>query len=139
MFCSRSCAATYNNKYKKHGTRRSKLEQWLEEKLTVLYPNLEIVYNDKQIIKSELDIYVPKLKLAFELNGIFHYEPIFGETKLSQIKNNDNRKFQACLENNIELCIIDASSMKYFKPKKATEFLLIIKNIIEQNSAKIKS
>lgn len=26
-FCSRSCAATYNNKHKKHGTRKSKLEK----------------------------------------------------------------------------------------------------------------
>ena len=30
-FCSRSCAATYNNANKKHWTRRSKLEAWLEE------------------------------------------------------------------------------------------------------------
>ena len=29
-FCSRSCAATYNNTHKKFGIRRSKLEKWLE-------------------------------------------------------------------------------------------------------------
>jgi hypothetical protein len=73
---------------------------------------------------------VPHINLAFELNGIFHYEPIFGEDKLIQIKNNDARKYQACLEKSIELCIIDTSSLKNFKPNKATEYLCIIENFI---------
>lgn len=129
-FCSRSCAATYNNTHKTKGNRRSKLEKWLEEQLTSLYPDLQILYSDKTVINSELDIYIPSLKLAFELNGIFHYEPIFGDKKLEQIQNNDNRKFQACLEKNIELCIIDVSSQKYFKPQTSRKFLDIINNII---------
>lgn len=129
-FCSRSCAATYNNQNKSHGTRRSKLEIWLEEQLTTLYPDLEFHFNRKDTINSELDIYIPSLKLAFELNGIFHYEPIFGESKLQQIQNNDDRKFQACLEQGIELCIIDTSNLKYMKPKKFQKYLNIICDII---------
>lgn len=108
-FCSHSCNATYTNTHKTKGNRRSKLEKWLEDQLTVLYPTLNILYSDKTNINSELDIYIPSLKLAFELNGIFHYEPIFGKEKLDQIRNNDGRKFQACIENGIELCIIDTS------------------------------
>ena len=129
-FCSKSCAAIYRNTHKSYGTRRSKLEIWLERELTALYPQLNIQFNNKEIINSELDIYFPSLLLAFELNGIFHYEPIYGETKLSQIKNNDNRKFQACLEQNIELCIIDVSKLTYCKPQKAKQFLDIITNIV---------
>jgi len=45
----------------------------------MLYPDLVIHFNKKDAINSELDIYIPSLKLAFELNGIFHYEPIFGK------------------------------------------------------------
>lgn len=131
FFCNRSCAATYNNTHKTKGNRRSKLEIWLEEKLKEKYKNLNILYCDKKTINSELDIYIPSLKLAFELNGIFHYEPIFGESKLEQIQNNDNRKFQACLENVIELCIIDASSLTYFKEESAKKYLDIITNIID--------
>jgi len=131
VFCSRSCAATYNNTHKTTGTRRSKLEQWLEQTLTAHYPNLQFVFNGKEAINSELDIYIPELKLAFELNGIFHYEPIYGPEKLASIQNNDNRKFQACLEQGIELVIIDSSKMEYFKQKSAQKFLDIIKNIIE--------
>lgn len=129
-FCSSSCAATYNNTHKTKGTRRSKLEKWLEEQLAILYPDLKILYSDKTTINSELDIYFPSLNLAIELNGIFHYEPIFGEDKLSQIQNNDGRKFQACIEHGIELCIIDTSSQKYFKSSTSQKYLDIITHLV---------
>jgi hypothetical protein len=129
-FCSKSCSATYNNKHKSYGTRRSKLEIFLEEQLTNIYPKLEIFYNNKEAINSELDIYIPSLNLAFELNGIFHYEPIFGDDKLEKTQNNDKRKFQACLEKKIEFVTIDVSQLKYFKPQNAEKYLEIIIKII---------
>jgi hypothetical protein len=129
-FCSRSCAAKYNNAHKTKGTRVSKLEVWLSKKLPELYPALEFHFNRKDAINGELDIYIPSLKLAFELNGIFHYEPIYGKDKLASIQTNDTRKTQACLEHNIELCIIDVSSLSYFKEQKAVMFLQIIQKII---------
>ena len=113
------------------GIRRSKLEAWLEIKLIEQYPNFEIQFNRKDAINSELDIYIPSLKLAFELNGIFHYEPIYGNDKLNQIGNNDNRKFQACIERGIELCIIDTSTQKNFKEKSSKKFLDIITSFID--------
>ena len=94
--------------------------------MTTLYPNLQIDYNLKNTIGSELDIYIPSLKLAFELNGIFHCEPIFGRDKLNQIKINDINKFKLCHDNNITLCIIDTSKQKYFKEQTSKEFLDII-------------
>lgn len=130
VFCSSSCAAIYNNTHKTTGTRRSKLESWLEEQLIILYPNLDFKFNSKEEINSELDIYIPSLKLAFELNGIFHYEPIYGSEKLTSIQNNDHRKFAACQDANISLCIIDCSSHKYVTPKSSQKYLDIISNII---------
>lgn len=138
-YCSHSCSATYNNKNKTHGTRRSKLEIYLEDKLKSLYPDLEIHCNRKDTINSELDFYFPSLNLAFELNGIFHYEPIYGEIKLKQIQNNDGRKFQACLEKGIELCIVDSSKMSYFKDTKAKPFLDIFKGIIDEKLSNLSS
>lgn len=129
-FCSSSCAATYNNTHKTHGTRRSKLEKYIEDELSKLYPYLEILYNNKTAINSELDIYIPSFKLAFELNGIYHYEPIHGQNKLDSIQQNDKNKFQLCIENNISLCIIDTSGLKYFKPDNANKYLKIITNIL---------
>ena len=134
-FCSSSCAAIYNNANKAHGYRRSKLEIWLEAELIKLYPNLEIHFNRKDAINSELDIYIPSLKLAFELNGIFHYEPIYGNEQLSKIQNNDNRKFQACLEKGIEFCIIDISKQKNFRESSSFTYLSIIQKIINLKSS----
>ena len=134
-FCSNSCSATYNNKHKTNGTRRSKLEVYLEQQLSSLYPDLPIDYNQKSAINSELDIYIPSLRLAFELNGIFHYEPIYGSDKLNQIKNNEISKSKACFDNQIDLCTIDASGLKYFKPSNAQKYLDIIVNIINQRTS----
>lgn len=129
-FCSKSCSATYGNTHKKFGTRISKLEIWLQEQLTMLYPNLEIHFNRKDAINSELDIYIPSLNLAFELNGIFHYEPIFGLDKLIKVQNNDISKSKACIDNQIDLCIIDVSGQKYVKPLTSEKYLDIIINIL---------
>jgi hypothetical protein len=129
-FCCCSCSVTYSNLNKKTGTRRSKLESWLEIKLQQIFPTLEIYYGDKTAVNSELDIYIPSLNLAFELNGIFHYEPIFGSKKLEQIKNNDKRKYQACSKHHIELYIIDTRQQKKFKEKTSTIFLEEIKETI---------
>ena len=111
-FCTKSCAASFNNKNKSHGTRRSKFEVQLETILTREFPNLSILYSDKTTIKSELDIYIPSLKLAFEIQGIFHYEPIFGQEKLDQIQNNDKLKKEACVSEGIDLVLIDISKLK---------------------------
>lgn len=132
-FCSRSCNAKYNNKNKSFGTRRSKLEKWLEDQLNILYPDLNIKYNTKEAIGSELDICIPELNIAFELNGIFHYEPIYGEDKLSQIKENDISKSKACHDKKIDLCVIDTSSQKRFTEKSSQKYLVIIINIINKH------
>lgn len=130
-FCCHSCAAKYTNTHKTKGTRVSKLERWLAEQLIILFPGLEFHFNRHDAINGELDIYIPSLKLAFELNGIFHYEPIYGPEKLGRMQSNDERKMQACLERGIELCILDVSSISYFKPAKVQKFLDIISNLIQ--------
>ena len=131
-FCNRSCAVTYNNKNKTHGTRRSKLEIYIETQLSLLYPKLHIDFNQKSAIGSELDIYIPSLNIAFELNGIFHYEPIYGVNKLDQIQNNDISKSKACHDKQIDLCVIDTSQQKYVKPSTSQKYLDIIITIINE-------
>ena len=127
-FCSQSCAATYNNKHKTHGTRRSKLEVYIESKIKLEFPNLEFKANDKSVINSELDFYFPNLKLAIEINGPLHYKPIYGKDKLIQIQNNDSLKRVACNDANIKLVIVD--NLKNHGKLYANERWNIIKNYL---------
>jgi hypothetical protein len=131
MICSHSCSASYNNKNKSHGTRRSKLEVFLYEKLTSDYPDLAIEPNGKLAVGSELDLFFPGLKLAIEINGIFHYEPIYGLDKLTQIQKNDALKFAACREAGIELCIINTSKCDYLTAEKKDTYYKIVKELLD--------
>jgi hypothetical protein len=129
-FCNSACNGKYGNAHKKHGSRVSKLERWIQEQLILLFPELEFHFNRRDTIKAELDVYIPSMKLAFELNGIFHYEPIFGPKQFHALQDNDKRKFQACIEKRIGFCVIDTSHQKAFKPETSKKYLDIIVGII---------
>jgi hypothetical protein len=133
VFCSQTCFAIFNNTHNKQGYQRSKLEKWIELQLVQLYPNLEIIFNNRTTVNSELDIYIPILKIAVELNGIFHYEPIYSSTGFNKIQQRDKQKLIECYKNGIELCVIDTTSQKYFSVKSSNPFLSIITNLIDNN------
>lgn len=129
-FCSQSCSATYHNCNKTYGNRVSKLELYIKKELQQLFPTLCIEYNNKTAINSELDIYIPVLNIAFELNGIYHFKPIHGYKKLQQIQHNDDLKIAKCNNSNIQLYVIDTSSQIHFTPKSSKKFLDFIANTI---------
>jgi hypothetical protein len=119
-FCSVNCF------HKTHFGSRSKLEKWLEEKLTILYPDLKIKYNNRQIISYELDIYIPSLKLAFELNGPTHYKKIYKNRSLEEIQRRDKIKVEECHKKEIELHVIDVSAQKVVNDITSIPFLSFI-------------
>lgn len=131
VFCTKSCAATYNNKHKTHGTRRSKLEAHIEDLIRLDYPQLEVVCNGKDAIGSELDFYFPQLRFAIELNGPTHYEPIYGQKKFEQIQKNDKQKFIGCYRLGVELMVVDVSTCKYLTKGKRAHFYSLIKTQID--------
>jgi hypothetical protein len=130
-FCTRSCAAIHFNKNKKHGYRRSKIEIYIEEQIKKHYRNIIVIPNDVDTIGLELDLYFPQLNFAIEFNGVFHYEPIYGQNKLEKTQNNDQRKMISCYERGIELCVLDTSGVKHCTQKSKDFFWEIVNNILE--------
>jgi len=123
IFCNESCAASFNNRNKTSGTRTSKLEHWLKKELLKVLPNEKIIFNGKKTIGSELDIYFPERNIAFEINGIFHYKPIYGEEKFRKIQQSDKEKREKCRQKQIDLIEIDTREQKYFTVETSKPFL----------------
>ena len=105
-FCSRSCAAKWKNMHKKVGFRRSKLESYLVSKFEKEHPYIRICPNERTLIGLELDLFLPDYNIAFEINGICHYKPIYGDYKFKKTLQNDTEKQQKCKEAGIKLIII---------------------------------
>lgn len=132
-FCCQSCAGTYNNAHRNYGYRRSKAEIYIEEKINTHFPEVTVIPNDKKAIGRELDLYFPQLKLAIELNGIFHYIPVYGEETLHKIETNDLLRKEACLNAGIRLVTVDISWINRFTPSNGEKLWSLIEPEIQES------
>lgn len=107
------------------------MELFIQEQIRLDYPDLYVIYNDRSLIGSELDIYIPSIRLAIELNGIVHYEPIYGPDKFERIKDNDKQKLIRCYEIGVELAVIDTSSINKTTRVSSLPFYNIVKGLID--------
>ena len=107
------------------------MEKWLQKNLINRYNSLTFSFNKTNAINAELDVYIQSLDLAFELNGVFHYKPIFGMNKLQKTKKNDDLKIEKCLEHKLFLYVIDITNQIRFTPKTGDLYLDVIANVID--------
>jgi hypothetical protein len=105
---------------------------YLEEQIKMYYRDLVLECNKKLMIRSELDLFFPELNFAIEINGIMHYEPIYGQEQLMKIQANDKKKKIACKEKGIHLEVLDTSKCKSLTPEKKEEFRDIVFDLIEK-------
>ena len=88
-------------------------EAWTSETILYyiicsLFPDFEIKrhYRPKFLNGLELDIFIPKINLGIEYQGIQHFKPILhwgGKESFEKTKQNDLRKKEICQANNIHL------------------------------------
>lgn len=134
QYCSQSCSSSNQRSTQNN---RSTIELWLEEKLKNKYPNLDLLFNVRNVlVKCELDIYIPSLNLAFEINGAYHYKPIYGEKELVKRKEKDLYKKTECKNKKINLYIIDMRNYSNLRKseKDLYQALTKISNIIENGA-----
>jgi len=111
-FCDRKCQNQYAPKFAA-GINRSKLELYLETRLRSIC-DFELFFNNTVVLDGlELDIWIPSINMAFEINGITHYAPIFGKKKFDRTKKSDDKKLLLCKQKGIELVTIDCRSKKF--------------------------
>lgn len=138
-FCSHACEMFWRQQHdppKQH--RRSKLEIYLEATIRQTFPNLTLLCNDRQFLNGlELDFYFPELRFAIELNGIVHYEPIYGPESFEKVHKRDEQKILLCAELGIELAVIDSSTCKYLTPKTKEKYQNLTCDLIQQGLKRI--
>lgn len=88
-----------------------KSEERLAQIVKSLYPN-EMMYRNYRpgwLEFLELDIYLPRVAIAFEYNGEQHYGPVLrfgGEEAFARVQERDRRKAELCVRMGIRLVIV---------------------------------
>lgn len=121
-FCSQECNGLYAVKLGKgifdqsqnYIKLRSDLELFIESKIGNEFPFLDLEVCNRTLMNGpELDFYIPSIKLAIEINGIFHYSPIHGEDLLFKIQTKDKLKIDFCFTNKIQLIVVKSTCNFY--------------------------
>lgn len=97
----------FNNGRLKQGGR-SFAEKMIKNALAAIFPSAEILSNTRpDVLRSslnkplELDLYLPQLSLAIEIQGPQHFKDVYGSN--ARLKQNDQTKKDWCEKNGIKL------------------------------------
>lgn len=110
-FCHKACKTKKVDKIKRaiKNKTKSKPEMMLLTEIIKDFAYLQVHISDRTTLASglELDVYLPEKEIAVEVNGITHYQPIYGEDKLERTQRNDKLKRKEAQQMGIRLLTID--------------------------------
>lgn len=135
IFCSSSCKGKYYAQ-KNNGHRRSSSEIKLTEMIKLDFPNLPIDTNIRSVLdcRLEIDIWIPEIKLAIELNGPCHYFSLYGEKTFKRTLTNDEIKKKEILQKGYNLLIININQPdKIVKKLLEEQYNTVIKPLLISN------
>lgn len=113
IFCSPECGTIWSNWKGPKFNATSILEREIGEKLKADFPDIEIELGNRTVLDSSVDIWIPGAKVAIEINGPHHYQPLRGSIKsyINTIKN-DLRKIRQAQEAGITMYVLDARLLR---------------------------
>lgn len=109
----------------------SKLEKFILESL--ITDGFKVDFHKEQMLsntKLQIDLFLPKLNVAIEVDGPSHYEPVWGEDALKRNKSYDNKKTGLILGKG--LVLIRLKQTKDFSPSRARVLYDQTKDILDQ-------
>jgi very-short-patch-repair endonuclease len=118
---------------KRAAVEGSKMEKFLFAHLKDTYNimrHIDYVFGAEQF---HLDLYIPELLTAIEIDGPMHYEPIFGDDRLEKRQAADSKKNGLCIHaglNMVRVRLDKRSSMRYYNSvlEEISKVLIFIKN-----------
>lgn len=113
IFCSPECGTIWSNWQGPKFKSKSALEDQLGMALQKMFPEIEICLGDRSPLDSSVDIWIPSLKLAIEVNGPHHFGPIRNNlvAYLKTIKN-DLRKIRQAKKAGIKLYVLNTGNLR---------------------------
>lgn len=124
-YCSKSCRMKHYNAHilVRSSTQRSRAEDYLFEMMVSDFPSLKIIKNDRSFLSEhlEIDLYMPDIRLAIELNGPVHYLPIYGDERFKRVQIKDAKKNLELHQKGVALLTLDISRLQ--SKKKTIAFL----------------
>ena len=97
----------------------SKLEKFLLYELTK--EKFEVQFHKEHLLKNQklqIDLFIPKLRVAIEIDGPSHFKPVWGEANLERNKRSDRQKTGLILGQGFVLIRIKQDkriSQRYFR------------------------
>lgn len=117
----------------------SKLENFLFEKL--LKSGLNVDFHKEQSILNtnlQIDLFLPKLNIAIEVDGPSHFEPVWGDDALKRNKKYDNKKTGLILGKGLYLIRIKQTK-DFSKTRSELIFNDLIKTIEDIKNNQLQS
>lgn len=114
--------------------RGSKLEIYLFNKL--IEDGYKVDFHKEQSLlntKLQIDLFLPKLNVAIEVDGLSHFEPVWGQDALKRNQGYDNRKTGLILGKGLVLIrVVQKRDFSKSRAQKIYEELVSVLETIQQ-------
>ena len=118
-----------NNAVRVASKTGSRLEKYLLDRL--LKDGYKVDFHKEQMLantKLQIDLFLPTLNVAIEVDGLSHFEPVWGEETLKKNKGYDNKKTGLILGKG--LVLIRVKQLRDFSSSRASLLYDKLKNIL---------